>query len=108
NPRIGMLRPADLDLLKRSRLYRSIGEEAMRALLNGAFIQALPAGAWLFRQGEEVQFLHLVLAGRVSLLANVPGESDTVVEIFAAGEMLVAPAAILRLPYLVSAQVSAD
>lgn len=102
-----MLRLADEDLLKRSPVYRAVGARAMDLLLQNAFAQTLPAGARLFQQGEEVRFLHFLLGGRVSLLANVPGERDTVVEIFAAGEVLVAPAAILRLPYLVSAEVTA-
>jgi CRP/FNR family transcriptional activator FtrB len=102
-----MLRPADLDLLKRSALYQAVGEAAMRVLLMGAFVQSLATGTRLFQQDDEVQFLHLVLSGRVSLVANVQGEKDTVIEIFAAGEMLVAPAAILELPYLVSAEVTA-
>jgi CRP/FNR family transcriptional regulator, transcriptional activator FtrB len=101
-----MLRLADEDLLKRSPVYRAIGARAMRLILHNAYAQALPVGTKLFHQGEEARFLHFVLSGRVSLLANVPGERDTVIEILAAGEALVAPAAILHLPYLVSAQVT--
>ena len=101
-----MLRLADEERLKRSPLHRAIGEPAMALLLANASVQVLPAGARLFEQGEEVRFLHLVLSGRVSLLAKAPGEPDTVIEVFAEGELLVAPAAILSLPYLVSAEAT--
>jgi CRP-like cAMP-binding protein len=101
-----MLRLADEELLKSALIYQAVGERAMAPLLANATVQSFPIGARLFKQDEEVRFLHLVLSGRVSLLANVPGEPDTVVEVFAEGELLVAPAAILRLPYLVSAEAT--
>ena len=101
-----MLRLADEELLRNAPIYKAIGERAMAPMLANATVESFPAGSRLFRQDEDVQFLHLVLSGRVSLLANVPGEPDTVIEVFAEGELLVAPAAILRLPYLVSAEAT--
>lgn len=96
------------DLLQRSPFFASAGEAAMAALLRPAFIQQLPRGAVMFEQHEDADFLHLLLAGSVGLTARDETGGETVVEIFTAGELFLAPAAILRRPYLASATALTD
>jgi CRP/FNR family transcriptional regulator, transcriptional activator FtrB len=102
------MRPSDYDLLKKTALYASIGEDGAQRLVRGAFVQGLPKGAVLFNQGDEAEFVHIVLSGRVALVADAPDAHPTVIEFLPPGEIFVAPAAMLKLPYLMSARVIAD
>jgi CRP/FNR family transcriptional activator FtrB len=102
------MRPSDYELLKKTPLYAAVGDEIAQRLVRGAFVQGLPKGAVLFNQGDEPEFVHVVLSGRVALVAEAPESHPTVVEFFPPGEIFVAPAALLNLPYLISARVISD
>ncbi|TCZ57318.1 Crp/Fnr family transcriptional regulator [Roseicella aquatilis] len=101
-------RPLNIDLLRRSPFFAAAGEAAMTRLLRPSFTQQLPRGAILFDQNEVPNFLHLLLAGSVGLQARDETGTETVVEIFGAGELFLAPAAILGLPYLASGAALTD
>lgn len=90
-------------LIERSPFFQAAGPAAMAELLRGSFTQLLPRGAVLFEQGDEPEFLHMVLEGRIGLQASVGREAKTMVELFGPGELFLAPAVVLRLPYLASA-----
>lgn len=96
-------RPSNLELIRRSPFFARAGEAAMGRLLRPGFTQQLPRGAMLFDQHEIPGFLHLLLAGSVGLQARDESGAATIVEIFGPGELFLAPAAILDLPYLASA-----
>lgn len=87
----------------RSPYLEAAGKEALAALLGPSLSQTLPKGAVLFEQGAEADFLHVLLAGSVGLQGQGADGGSTMVEIFGAGEVFLAPAVILRLPYLPSA-----
>ncbi len=72
-------------------------------LLAGATVEALTRGTALFREGEQAESVYLVLEGSIGLAASAEKPETTIVEIFRKGEIFLAPAAILRLPNLVSA-----
>jgi len=95
-------RPTNLDLLSRSAFFSGAGETAMARLLRPSFTQILPRNTVLFEQGETPGFLYLLLEGSIGLQARA-GTAETFVEIFSAGELFLAPAAVLNLPYLASA-----
>lgn len=101
-------RPLNIDLLRRSPFFASAGEAAMTRLLRPSFTQQLPRGTVLFEQSEFPGFLHLLLAGSVGLRAHDETGAETIVEIFSAGQLFLAPAAILGLPYLASAVALTD
>jgi CRP/FNR family transcriptional activator FtrB len=90
-------------MIERAPFFQAAGAAAMAELLRPGFTQLLPKGAVLFEQGEEPEFLHLLLEGSVGLKATGDGGGRTVVEIFGGGEVFLAPAVILRLPYLLTA-----
>jgi CRP/FNR family transcriptional activator FtrB len=90
-------------LLERSPFFAAAGPSAMAELLRPSFTQILPRGTTLFEQGEEPDFLHMLLEGSVGLQASVEGGGRTMVEILGAGEVFLAPAVVLRMPYLASA-----
>jgi CRP/FNR family transcriptional activator FtrB len=102
------MRPADYELLKKTVLHDEIGPIVMDRLTRAAFVQGLPKGAVLFNQGDMPEFVHIVLSGRVALTSENPGLGPTVIEFFPAGEIFVAPAAMLDAPYLIGARVIED
>ena len=99
---------ANLELLRRSPFFATAGEAAAARLLRHSFTQQLPRGAIMFQQNERPDFLHLLLSGSVGLVARDETGAETVVEIFGAGEVFLAPAVILELPYLASASTLTD
>jgi len=90
-------------LIERSPFFQAAGAAAMAELLAASFTQLLPRGAVLFERGDEPQFLHMILEGRIGLQAEVENGDKTMVELFGAGELILAPAVVLSLPYLASA-----
>ena len=101
-------RPQNIELVRRTPFFIVAGEAAMTRLLRPSFTQQLPRGAVMFDQNEQADFLHLLLEGSVGLVARDEGGAETVVEIFGPGELFLAPAAILGLPYLASATALTD
>ncbi|MBR0682441.1 cyclic nucleotide-binding domain-containing protein [Roseomonas eburnea] len=96
-------RSSNMELLRRSPFFSAAGTEAMAELVRLSFTQLLPRGTVVFEQDEPADFLHLLLAGSVGLQAMAETGGRTIVEIFRAGEVFLAPAVLLRLPYLASA-----
>ena len=93
----------NLDLIRRSQFLAAAGDAALQRLVRVGFVQQLPRNTTLFDQHEEPNYLHLLLQGSIGLRARVESGERTIVEIFTGGELLLAPAAILGLPYLASA-----
>ncbi len=91
------------EILRRLPSFLSVGEEALGRLAASCFIQQVPRGAILFSQGEQADFVHVLLEGSVALTARAEAPDETVVEIFRAGELFLVPAVVLSLPYLASA-----
>ncbi|WP_198370190.1 cyclic nucleotide-binding domain-containing protein [Roseomonas rosulenta] len=90
-------------LVENSPFFQAAGAAAMEEILRPSFTQVLPRGATLFEQGDEPDFLHMLLEGSVGLQASVEGSGRTMVELFGSGELFLAPAVMLRLAYLASA-----
>lgn len=83
--------------------FQAAGPAVMAELLAASFTHLLPRHAVLFEQGDAPQMLHLVLEGRVGLQAQGEASTRTMVEIFGPGEIVLAPAVVLALPYLAAA-----
>lgn len=97
-----------LALVRETELARAVGEAAMTRLMQGSVVHLLPPRAVLFEEGAAPEMAHLVLSGRVGLVASGGTDHEAVIEIFGAGTLLVVPAVILSLPYLVSGVVLAE
>lgn len=99
---------ATLDLLRQNPLFAGLDDRGLARLLDGSVTHLLPKGALLFEEGAEAAWVHVLLSGRVALTATGGTAQATVIEVFGPGEMVVAPAAILGMPYLVGGQVVQD
>lgn len=91
-----------LRALRAAPPFSSVGEATLERLLAYASVESLAPGTVLFREGGRAEAVYFVLEGSVGLAASAETPESTIVEIFREGELLVAPATILRLPYLVS------
>lgn len=72
-----------------------------------AGMQRISKGSVLFREGERADFLYGLVEGTVTLFGG-PAESETIAEFMGAGDLLLVPPALLRAPYMVSAQATSD
>ncbi|MGE0660245.1 MAG: helix-turn-helix domain-containing protein [Reyranellaceae bacterium] len=70
-------------------------------------VQILGTGSLLFEQGEQPVQAQIVLHGGVALIGTIEN-SEIVVEFFGSGDVLLAAAVILDLPYLVSARTTEE
>lgn len=98
----------DRDLVRSVPLLAGLTPSVERPLLAHAITQTLPPGTRLFEQGDRATHLYAVLFGRVGLIARGEDRGEAVVEFFNAGDIVIAPAVILDLPYLLSGVVIDD
>lgn len=96
---------SDRDALARSPMLRDAPREIAERLAIGAFVQTLPKGALLFEQGQEAEFLHILLEGRCGLIGYRTDGEECVVEIMQTGDSFIIPAVMLEAPYLMGARV---
>jgi len=98
------MRSSDQQLLKQTSIYAELGPAVAERIFRQAVVQTVPRGAVAFSQGDMPEFVHVLLAGEIALVAEDEKLGPTVIEFLPAGEIFVAPAGLLELPYLVSAK----
>lgn len=98
------MRPSDLPLIRRSRLFAQLSEPDLAAMLATCFVQTLPKDGTPCRQDDKPEFLHVVLSGGVGLFGEGPREA-VLVEFFGPGDSFILPAVMLDAPYLMTARI---
>jgi len=98
------MRPTDLPLIRRSRLFAQVPEAELSDMLATCFVQTLSKGTAPCRQGEKPEFLQVVLSGRVGLFADGPRE-EVLIEFMGPSDSFVLPAVMLDAPHLVTARL---
>jgi CRP/FNR family transcriptional activator FtrB len=88
-------------------LFGSLPEPSLQRLAEVSGLQRFSDHAYLFREGEEPDFIYGFIEGGVVLVGGAHGR-EAVIEFFGRGETVLLPAALLGLPYLVSARATAD
>jgi CRP/FNR family transcriptional activator FtrB len=96
-----------LPFLKKVDLFAPLPEASLLRLADVAGLQRFSNHSYLFREGEEPDFIYGFVEGGVVLVAG-SGEREAVIEFFGPGESVLLAAAILGLPYLVSARATSD
>ena len=79
----------------------------MARIAEVAGLQRFSNHGFLFREGEEPDFIYSFIEGGIVLIGGAHGH-EAVIEFFGPGESVLLPAAILGLPYLVSARATSD
>ena len=62
-----VMRDGDLDRVRALPLFSGCSNDAFRTLTGGAFLQRFPAGTTLLLEGDQVDFLYVLLDGIVEL-----------------------------------------
>jgi CRP/FNR family transcriptional activator FtrB len=93
--------------LRKIGLFSELPEASLARLAEVAGLQRFSAQSYLFREGEDPDFIYAFVEGGVVLVAG-SGEKEAVIEFFGPGESVLLPAALLGLPYLVGARATAD
>lgn len=94
-------------ILKTIALFKELPPSSLARIADVAGLQRFSAHAYLFREGEEPDFIYAFSEGGVVLTAG-SGEKEAVIEFFGPGECLLLPAALLGQPYLVNARATSD
>ncbi len=85
------LKVAEAFSLRELPLFASMDDETLSALTQEAKVESCEAGVTIFRQGDPVVSIVIVLNGFVKLLRIAPGGDETLIAIRANGETLVEP-----------------
>ena len=98
------MRRTDLAPIRRARLLSGVPEAERVRMLAPSFVQSLPEGAVLCRQGNKPEFLNVVVAGHVGLFGE-RGSDEALIEIFGPGDACIVPAVVLDMPALLTARM---
>lgn len=97
------MRTTDLDRVKALPLFRKITPEAFRDVTAGAFLQRFPAGTTLLMEGDQVDFLYVLLDGIVELQGTWK-EKDTTLAVLRPVSTFILAAVVLDADALMSAR----
>ena len=75
-------------------LFKGLSASSRAALLRNSVVHGVAAGTVLFEQGEEPNFLHVVLSGSVHLFGRSAGSREVLIEIAEPSDLVI-PAAVM-------------
>ncbi|MCC6207356.1 MAG: cyclic nucleotide-binding domain-containing protein [Gammaproteobacteria bacterium] len=93
--------------LSRIAPFSALPRPLISKLADLSGIQHIGKGSTLFRQGERAHFVYALVEGNVSLISG-PEREETIADFMAAGDIILVPPALLRLPYMVTARAVTD
>ncbi len=97
------MRDSDIPAIRSLPLFNEMAEESFTELVRGAYVQNFPQHMELIVEGDDCDFLHIVVDGSVELLANWNGR-ETTMTILREGATFILAAAIRDAPNLMSAR----
>jgi CRP/FNR family transcriptional activator FtrB len=97
------VRDHELPEIRRLVLFRDMTEESFQALMKVAYAQTFPPQLELIREGEQPDFLHIIMEGAVELYAAWNGRESTMAILNPVATFILA-ACIRDAPYLMSAR----
>lgn len=97
------MRAQDLPEIRHLPLVCDMSQGNFETLMQGAYAQSFPVGLDLIRQGDPVDFLHVVMEGAVELYAGWAGRECTMGVVRPVGTFILA-ACIRDEPFLMSAR----
>ena len=98
------MKAQDLELLRELPMLRPLSEEQLARFIRGAYLQRFPKGTVLFEEGDDADFLHVLLEGSVELYATAGASRSTVVDIVWPVDSFILAAALTATPSLMSAR----
>ena len=104
----GVLGQSTEEFLAVVPLFAGLSAAERRLVAQHAQTVALPAGAWLFHQGDEADAMYVVRTGRVEVVEQAPGGGHHVVRELRAGTPLGELGLIRQAPRTAGARVRRD
>jgi len=98
-----VLAPRLDDVLSRTPIFRRLAPGDRQRLTAVGSLRAFERGAYLFREGDSPDHLHIVVSGRVKEFKTTARGTDLILEIFGPGDLVGAVAVCESRPYAVSA-----
>ncbi len=95
------MRASDIPAIRSLQLFREMADESFAELVRGAYVQNFPPNMELIVEGDDCDFLHIVVDGTVELFANW-NERETAMTILREGATFILAAAIRDAPNLMS------
>ncbi|GLR67873.1 transcriptional regulator [Acidocella aquatica] len=92
------------EMLRTVPMFAALGAELLKQLAAMAEVSEVAAGAELCRQGALPEYLHILLAGQITLSGTAPDGAAAVVDILSPPGHFVLAAVLTQLPYLMTAQ----
>ena len=87
------MRSEDLTQVRHTALFAGISANALDKLTTGAFLQVFPPHVELFREGDEADFLFVVMEGLVELFATWNGREAAITTVRPTGTFILAAVA---------------
>jgi len=103
-----MLAIGDHAQFRRAPLFAQMPGASIDRLGSAAHAQTFASKSLLFDQGDQAEFLYVVLSGRVGLIGRDQDDHEMVVEFFGPGDVFIIAAVVLELPLLMAARVLDD
>ena len=75
---VAPLRTDDIQTVRSLPLFAEISESHFGALMRAAFLQRFPAQTLLIHEGDQADFLHVIVEGMVEMFSNSDGEETTI------------------------------
>jgi len=100
------MRPDDRDLIRTLPLFKDVDGAQFDQLVGAAFLQRFPQGVTLINEGDQPDFLHVVVEGTVELFAR-HGRHETTLAIVEPISTFILAAVVRDETYLTSARTIA-
>ena len=97
------MRIDDIELVRRLPLFAEMDEQNFDALMHAAYLQQFPAQLQLLSEGDNADFLHVLIEGRVELFGTTQERETTLFVIHPLSTFILA-AALKDQVYLMSAR----
>lgn len=97
------MRAEEIDEMRQLPLFAGVAPSHVEAMLKASFLQRFPAHVQLVREGDEADFLHVIVDGQVEVFSSYR-DRETTVSILRAGQSFIVAAVVLDRIYLKSAR----
>jgi CRP/FNR family transcriptional activator FtrB len=101
------LRSHELVQLKKLPLFSEMTEESLASLLDAALLQQFPTGVVLIHEGEQADFLHVLVDGLIEIYTEQAG-GEWGISLIKPVTTFILAAVVNEQPYLNSARTLAD
>jgi CRP/FNR family transcriptional regulator, transcriptional activator FtrB len=97
------MRGEEIEQMRKLRIFNDVEKAHVEEMLRVAFLQKFPAGVALVQEGDEADFLHIVVDGKVELYSSYR-DRETTVAVVGNGHCFITAAVVLDRVYLKSAR----